>query len=145
MKYPPIAHIVNIIFLGLIVASPVIYSIKAPSLPNDVVGLILFATFILGIVIFADWYHIYFTNTYKSIFLAFATGISVSIVSIVAASFFSENKIIELLSLQNESWEGSKGFFKLFITGSGIACSAIISIPRLFLIRLFTKNELPTS
>lgn len=134
---------VNIIFLGVFVAIPVICCLKNTSLSIDTVRLILFATFMLGVVVFADWYHIYFTNTYNSIFWAFVLGISISVICVMGASFIGKKTIIELLTFKNKSWEGSRLFMRFFVAGIGIAISAIYSIPRLFLIRLITDEDLP--
>lgn len=143
MKYPPLANIVNLLFLGVFVTIPVIYCLKNASLSIDTVRLILFATFILGIVIFADWYHIYFTNTYKSIFWAFIAGISLFIICVLATSFFGNKTIIELITFREKAWQDSRFFLRFFVAGIGISTSAIYSIPRLFLIRLITDEGLP--
>ncbi len=125
MKYPPIAHIVNFLFLGAFVSIPIFFCLKTTSLSDDMFRLILFATFIFGVLIFADWYHIYFTNTYKSILMALITGICASVLCITAASYFNEKTIFALSTFKENSWDGSRFFLRFYVTGLGIAFSAI--------------------
>jgi len=144
MKYSPLAHAVNILFLALFVLVPVIYCLHDLSLSKDTVGLILFFTFMFGIIIFADWYHMYITNTFTSIILFFVLGITVAAFCVLLASFVSDHKIIELITFKAKSWEGERLFLRFYVTGVGIAVSAVYSIPRLILIKLLTNGELPT-
>jgi hypothetical protein len=143
MRYPLSAHIINFLFIGMFATVPIIYCLKNTSISEETIGLILFFTFLFGVLIFADWYHIYFTNTYKSIAFAFILGIVISTICLISASIINGRTMFELLSLNIEAWKESRFFMRFFVTGAGIAVCALYSIPRLFLIRIFTKAELP--
>ncbi len=143
MKYNIATHIINILFIGMFVTIPVLYCLKSISISDETVGYVLVFTYFFGVIIFADWYYLYLSNTYKSIMFYFLLGSFISAICLFSVALLDKKPIIELLSLRVEAWEGSRFFLKFFFVGAGISISAIYSIPRLFFIKLFINDSLP--
>jgi hypothetical protein len=143
MKYSLSAHIINILFIGIFAVTPIIYCFKNTSISDETFRLIFFFTFLFGALIFADWYHIYFTNTFKSIGFTCVLGVFIAAACLVIASKINDRTIFDLISFKVEAWRESHFLMRFFIVGVGIAICAMYSIPRLFLIKIFTKDKLP--
>ncbi len=143
MKYSVIANSINILFLGLFLFLPIIYALNNIALSEDDARLIVVCGILFATLMFADWYHLYFTNSFKSIFSTFILGLFVTTLCISILLLTSETTIQDLISVKVGSWKGYSLLFKPFIVGIFMILGPIASIPRLLLIRLFTKKALP--
>jgi hypothetical protein len=142
-KYSHLAHLVNLLFLTGFVVLPGWWCLTSVALQPQAVEMILFAVFLLTVVIVADWYHFYFSNAYRSLAIALVAGIGLAGLALLLGGLLGNSSFFQLLSLDPQVWGGTGEFFKLYVFGLGIFCSALLSLPRLFCIKLVTRDELP--
>lgn len=101
---------------------------------------------VLAVFVLTDWYHLYTSNSYKGIFGGVALGLSVAVLSLATASLTLPISAIELALLNDHGgWAEAKLLFKGYVVGIGIMAAALFSIPRLWLIHLVSKSDLPHS
>jgi hypothetical protein len=141
MKYPPIVHFINILFLSAIFIFPFSLAIRLPNLSNGEVAGTILSFWALGALLFADWYHMHMTDTYKGCVLAIFVGLLSAVICLYLESSLSGNKVIELVKFSGKSWQNSRLLLKWYLAGIGaIGCGAV-SIQRIILVNLFAKSE----
>jgi len=144
MNYSFPANLVNIVFIAAVFLLPVgfcLYFAIAPEVGRTV---IMLSFFLAGFLI-ADWYHFYSGNSYSGIGWALVTGIVAAFVSVAIVAILTGSSIWEIAALESpESWDGFSSYvLRFYITGVGIVLTAVVSIPRLFLVKYFSNEELP--
>ncbi len=101
-------------------------------------------SFLLAAFAIVDWYHFYSSNSYKGILGVFGLGAGVAVTALTIASLISGSSLVQLASFESlGSWATLEWFLRVYIGGIGTAAAAIVSIPRLFLIRTIEEGDLP--
>lgn len=142
-RYSPAAHLINLFFLVGFVALPICWCLTSVTLQPQTFEMILFAVFLLTVVILADWYHFYFSNAYRSLALALVAGVGLAGLALLLGRLMGTSGFFKLMSLDPKAWGGTGELFKLYVLGLGIFCSALLSLPRLFFIKLLSGKESP--
>ncbi|MCK5881161.1 MAG: hypothetical protein KAG18_04740 [Sinobacterium sp.] len=145
MNYPKSANIINIAFAAIFFCLPIIIALNNVSLSKDTGNFLILLSFILLALALMDWYHLYFSNTYKGIIYNFSLFSSAALCSVLLTKFLSGYSFIQLASLTDpEQWVNYNILFKAYIVSFGIALISILSVPRLLLIKTITKQPLPS-
>ncbi|RQW84442.1 MAG: hypothetical protein EHM79_13920 [Geobacter sp.] len=143
MKYSPIAHFINILFLGFIFIFPFVLCLHLSNLSNGGVAGVIAGCWLLGAVLFADWYYLHWTDTFKGCLSAIAIGLLVAGLSLFLESLMSDATLSQLLKMNVNAWHKNRLLMKSFVTGIALIGCGILSIPRILFIRLFAKDETP--
>lgn len=144
MKYSGIANIINILFLLALVGLPASYCLYYTDISYEYGRGVIMLSAVLAIFVLTDWYHLYISNSYKGVLGGVALGVSIAVLSLAIASMLISVPAIELALLNdNGAWSEARFLFKGYVVGAGIMAAALFSIPRLWLIRLFSNSELP--
>ena len=142
-KYPPIAHIVNICFILSLFAIPRLVGLYLTSFSHDfIMGMVLLC-WLLGALTLADWYGYHMTNSYANILTCILIGSCVAILSLAVEHIYTGKSIYELFTFQDDAWIHNNTLLKFYVVGWGVSFVALVSLPRLYIIRFFTLEELP--
>jgi hypothetical protein len=143
MRYSPIAHFVNILFLSFVFIFPFALCLHLSNLSNGGVAGVVAGCWLLGAILFADWYHWHLTDTFKGCLSAITIGMLAAGLSLFIESLMSGTTLSHLLEMSGNAWHESRLTLKFYLTGIGLIGCGIFSIPRILLIRLFAKDETP--
>lgn len=141
MKYLPMAHFVNILFLSVVFIFPFALCLRLPNLSNGGVAGVIAGCWLLGAFLFADWYYWHMTDTFKGCLSAIAMGLLAAGLSLFIESLMSGTTLSQLLIMNGNAWHENKLILKFYLTGIALIGCGIFSIPRILFIRLFAKNE----
>jgi len=145
MNYPIKANVINILFILALLFGPSGYCLYKINIPSDIGRNVIILSAFLSVFVLFDWYHAYFSNTYIGLFKAFISGLSFAFIILVISSQFVEHTIYELAFLKSsDAWSSITTLFRFYMASVGIAAAAIFSLPRLFLIKKITNDNLPT-
>lgn len=142
-KYSLPAQFVNIIFLALIFVTPILLGLNT-SINHEFSVLFFVICWGIGTLLLADWYHFYYTNSFKECLSSILLGLVVSATCLVFQYLNSDYSLFEL-SLLHLACLNNPLLVKIYIVSLGLFCSSIISLPRLLLIKILTNNRLPSS
>lgn len=144
MRYAPLAHIVNVMFIAALFLVPLAYCLWDTSVPTDIGRTVILLSFGLSAFAIGDWYHFHYTNTFAGIRLAMALGLLLVAASALYVSWVAKASLIDVFMFSPSTlWDGHRYGLKAFLAGIGVVGTAIVSIPRLVLIRALSGQSLP--
>jgi hypothetical protein len=144
MNYPKSANIINIAFAVTYFCLPILFALNNLHLSKDTGNFLILLGFILLALALMDWYHLYFSNTFKGIAYNFSLFSIVAIASVLLTNMLSGFGFKQLALLSNpDQWASYNILFRVYIVSFGIALISTLSVPRLLLIKTITKQPLP--
>jgi hypothetical protein len=144
MKYSRLANGINVLFILGIYIAPIGYCLSDHSIPTDVGRTVIVLSFALGAFAIADWYYMYMTNSFNGIAWAIALGALVAVGALLIASVASGASVADLALFHSvEIWDGQRISLRAYVAGVGVVAVALVSVPRLLLIRSLSPQPLP--
>jgi uncharacterized membrane protein YidH (DUF202 family) len=89
MNYPKSANIINIAFAVTYFCLPILFALNNLHLSKDTGNFLILLGFILLALALMDWYHLYFSNTFKGIAYNFSLFSIVAIASVLLTNMLS--------------------------------------------------------
>ena len=144
MNYPRAANIVNIVFVLLIGVAPGVYCLVDRSVSFELGRNIIFLSLILSAFVISDWYHFYFTNSGAGLAITLLSGVGCAALILLLASKADLEAMYTLgLFRSVKAWEPMHWGLRYYVSALGFTATALVSIPRLLLIKLICKGNLP--
>jgi len=144
MKYAPLANVVNVAFIAALFLVPSAYCLWDTSLPTEIGRTVIILSFGLSAFAIGDWYHLYCTNSYSGIRIGAVLGIVMVVVPTIYVSWRSDASPLDAALFRPSSiWDGHTYGLRTYLAGIGVVGTAIVSVPRLALIKAISQRPLP--
>ncbi len=144
MNYSARANFVNILFIALIFVAPIGYCLYDTTIPPEIGRTVIVLSFLLGAFVIADWYHLYYSNSFGGAFGAIGFGACIAVLALVIGMVLTSTPIYELAVFERvEDWENIGWLLRAYVAGIGMAAAAIVGIIRLLLITALGDSDLP--
>ncbi len=144
MNYSARANFVNILFITLVFVAPVGYCLYDTTIPSEVGRTVIVLSFFLGAFVIADWYHMYYSNSFGGACGAIGLGAGIAVLALVIGMALTSTPISDLARLERvEDWENVGWLLRAYVAGIGMAAAAIVGVIRLLLITALGESELP--
>lgn len=145
MNYSARANLVNILFIALIFVAPIGYCLYATTVPPDIGRTVIVLSSLLGAFVIADWYHMYYSNSFGGAFGAIGLGVGIAVISLAIAVGLTGTSILELAMFERvEDWENIGWLLRAYIAGIGMSAAAVVAVVRLVVIMGLGESQLPT-
>jgi hypothetical protein len=144
MRYVPRANAINIAFIAALFLVPLAYCLWDTSIPTDIGRTAIVVSFGLSAFAIGDWYHFYYTNSYSGIRLGLVIGSVMATAPTVYVALRSNTSPIDAAMFGPSTiWDGYGYGLRIYLAGVGVVGTAIISIPRLALLKAVSQRPLP--
>ncbi len=144
MNYSARANFVNILFIALIFVAPIGYCLYDTTIPPEIGRTVIVLSFLLGAFVIADWYHMYYSNSFGGAFGAIGFGAGIAVLALVIGMALTSTPIFELALFERvEDWENIRWLLRAYVAGIGMAAAAIVGVVRLVLITALGESDLP--
>ena len=146
MNYPRSANIINIAFAVTYFCLPIVFALNNLHLSKETGDFLIMLGFILLALALMDWYHLYFSNTFKGIAFNFSLFSIGALASVLLTNMLSGFDFKQLALLSNpDQWASYNILFRIYIVSFGLALISTLSVPRLLLIKIITEQPLPNT
>lgn len=144
MNYSARANFVNILFIALIFVAPIGYCLYDTTIPPEIGRTVIVLSCLLGAFVIADWYHMYYSNSFSGAFGAIGLGAGIAALALVIGMALTSTPIFELALFERvEDWENIGWLLRAYVARIGMAAAAIVGVVRLLLITALGESDLP--
>ncbi len=145
MNYSARANFLNFLFIALIFVAPISYCLYDTTIPPEIGRTVIVLSFLLGAFVIADWYHMYYSNSFGGAFGAIGFGAGIAVISLAIVVGVTGTTILELAMFERvEDWENFGWLLRAYVAGIGMSAAAVVGVVRLVVITGLGESQLPT-
>lgn len=133
-------NIVNFICISVFFIGPFVYAWHYPDQTAAAVAI----SFLIGVLLIADWYHIHLMKNYKNCLLwLIGCGILSAFIFMIFFQLYGYNPFMNPDMISSSGL--SRFLFRILITLLGIACISIVNLPRIGVLKILKIETKPES